>query len=108
MIRPTTNSRVTRAAAERAAGSATTGPLLTLATIAKRMSGTTAIHQANALRSWASLSPHLEMIVFGEPGDAELEQLAREIGATFFAADLGAGGAPRLQPAWTDFRRKAT
>lgn len=101
--RPRKSTGIARAADRPFAGvdrfskpSAHDGPLVTLFAVPKRFEGAAAVIQANAIRSWGQLGPHVEVILFAESDDPQLAALAEEIGAQVvpLESQVPAGDAP--------------
>ena len=72
---------------------------LTLFAIPKLFEGHVGVIQRNAIRSWAHLQPHIEIILFGQ-GDSELTEIANEIGARLLPLETNDSGTPILGDAF--------
>ncbi len=83
-------------------------PLLSLFAVPKPQAGHVGVIQANAIRSWARLAPHIEIFLFDDTGDAALQSLAEQTGAVLIPLDQESSAPPSLQWAFAEFHRRAS
>ncbi len=74
------------------------GPSITIFAIPKPFEGTIETIQRNAIRSWAMLGTHVELLLFGD--DAELRSIANETGADVLPIRVSERGTPILSDAF--------
>lgn len=72
---------------------------LTIFAIPKRFDGPAGLVQRNAIRSWAEMQPHVEIILFGQD-DPELEEIARDVDARVIELGVNEKGTPVLGEAF--------
>lgn len=69
---------------------------LTIFAVPKFFQGHAALIQRNAIRSWAALAPHVEIILFGDKLDQGLVQIADEVSASLYDCEVNKAGTPVL------------
>ena len=72
---------------------------ITMFAIPKPFDGHIGTIQRNAIRSWAELRPHVEIILFGQ-NDPELDKIAGEVGARVLSLKSNESGTPVLSDAF--------
>ncbi len=79
---------------------------LTIFAIPKPFEGHIGTIQKNAIRSWAQLQPHVEILLMGS-GDPQLASIASEVGARVVDLECNANGTPLLSHAFRQVHRHA-
>ena len=73
---------------------------LTIFAIPKKFEGHVGVIQRNAIRSWAQLQPHVDIILFGQD-DPELDRIAAEVDARCVPLRMNEHGTPILADAFS-------